>query len=136
MFEDPPELPDEVIEILFPKNSTTEKRRPCNSDIKTVEKNFLKKTVDSIPSKCADIYEDWCRIIWAIANTAKEKKYNALDIANEFSKQSSKYVNIEDVRKIYEKADGRITFGTLRKLLISHESKDTSAEIPCNGVQG
>ena len=69
-----------------------------------VEKTLLETVVYGIPATHANIYDDWCRVIWAIANTAKENIYDALDVADNFSKQSSKYVDPEDVRKIYEKS--------------------------------
>ncbi len=83
------------------------------NDKNTVNEDTLSHILDGIPDSYADNYEDWIRIIWAIAETGNKNGFNALRLADEFSQRSDKYTDLKDVEKIYKQSKGKVTFGTL-----------------------
>lgn len=83
-----------------------------------------------MPGFLAESYDDWIKIVWAISETARQNGYDAVDIADEFSKKSqSNYQGIDDVKKIYAAADGRLGFGTLRYFVTTEKQQDYKADI-------
>ncbi|KAG9069445.1 hypothetical protein KI688_010347 [Linnemannia hyalina] len=129
-FENAPELPNEIIEILAPvkkekKDSSEqvvaaelgESGSKAEATSRLVSLQLFKSVVDGIPSSCADNYQGWLRVVWAIADTVAKNGYDALDLADEFSKRSkSTYKGRADVEKVYCQSNGSITFGTLMQL--------------------
>ncbi|KAF9343783.1 hypothetical protein BGX26_005203 [Mortierella sp. AD094] len=118
-FNSPPDLPDEIVQILAPAPHLPKKGSPIKVDTvepnenasedadakcarQPVEKKLLKSVVEAIPDSFADNYQDWLRVVWAIADTAAKNKYDALDIADEFSRRSAKYRDRADVEKMSE----------------------------------
>lgn len=90
--------------------------------IKTfIPKDSLYSIVEDLPLNLADNYQDWIKIIWGIAETARQNGYDALDIADTFSKRSHKYKNLEDVQKIYRQNNGSVTYGSLVRFATNSE---------------
>jgi len=74
----------------------------CNDiDIKTVEQilTHLK------PSRCDD-RDSWLRVLLALKHTSEACQMNLLPLADQWSRQSSKYQGLEDVKKTYESGGG------------------------------
>lgn len=122
----PLDIPDflrEFFNILVKNENTVEAVKnttsglaftePTQNDKNTITKEQLQHVVDGISVVFADNRDDWLKIVWAIADTAEKNGYSALDIADEFSQKSAKYVNTSDVAKIYNDSKGKVTFGTL-----------------------
>ncbi|RWS03242.1 hypothetical protein B4U79_16532 [Dinothrombium tinctorium] len=74
----------------------------------------LAGVVNELDASLAEPFDSWSRVLWAICSTARKNHFTALDIAVLFSKKCpAKFRGEEDVRKVYEKADGRLGFGYL-----------------------
>jgi len=73
----------------------------------------LQKLVMSLSRTRADIYEDWMKILFAIATCSQKFPEKGLDIADEFSRQSSKYQGRDEVEKMMSQSRGAIKGGTL-----------------------
>ncbi|KAF8970749.1 hypothetical protein BGZ46_010402 [Entomortierella lignicola] len=136
-FENPPELPDGIIEILTPvkkerirssKEIDTAENRKSEATSGPVSLQLLKSVVEAIPDSFADNYKDWLRVVWAIADTAAKNKYDALNIADEFSRRSAKYKDRGDVEKVYSQSNGSITFGTLVQMSEYNFGENSNAE--------
>ncbi|MGL5962531.1 MAG: PriCT-2 domain-containing protein [Cetobacterium sp.] len=120
---EPPTLPYFLLDLfnsasqepkteIIPKTDTRNEER-INYDSLKITKNQLKDTVNGIPNKYADDRDEWIKIIWAIAETAHQNGYDAIDIADQFSQKSTKYIGQDDVETIYNQNKGKITYGTL-----------------------
>jgi hypothetical protein len=117
------------------KEICTENIKPINNNNKIstnkdfcniISKSELLKILDKILIKYLDNYNDWIKIIWAIAEVSNTNSFNdGLIIANNISKKSKKYKNKTDVEEIYNKHDDnkRIGLGTL--LFYTKETNET-----------
>lgn len=122
----PPTLPMYLFDILSPVKHESDDDLTGRGQINEIDdqakerakitKEALKYIVDGIPASHSDNYDQWIRVIWGIADTAKKNNYDALDLADEFSQLSDKYKNVQDVRQVYAQSNGKITFGTLAYL--------------------
>ncbi|MGL5961894.1 MAG: PriCT-2 domain-containing protein [Cetobacterium sp.] len=113
----PVHMPSFLIDMLVPSLAASkEESKSClitttsNND---VNEDTLSHILDGIPDCYADNYEDWIRIIWAIAETGNKNGFNALHLADQFSQRSDKYTDLKDVEKVYRQSNGKVTFGTL-----------------------
>lgn len=73
-----------------------------------------------IEKRCND-YMNWCKVCWAVESIRKQYKWlsskDAYNILDEFSRQSDKYKDKDEVIKMAEQSKGQITIGTLWKFL-------------------
>jgi phage/plasmid-associated DNA primase len=122
-------MPSFLIDMLAPEIIEEIQQNPkCFDNAKNTDINedTLSHILDGIPYSYADNYEDWIRIIWAIADTGNKNNFNALYLADRFSQRSDKYTDLKDVEKVYRQSNGKVTFGTLvhlSKNKIKHQAK-------------
>ncbi|AXN77267.1 ATPase [Heliothis virescens ascovirus 3i] len=127
----PNELENEILAAMRRTSPAFDRPIPfsANDDkASTVTKERLRSTVmESLPAKCAADYDTWTRVVWAIAQTARDGGYDAFDVADEFSQRApDKYRGEADVRKVYDSADGRVTYGTLAHMCKQGSDADAS----------
>lgn len=110
-----PEMPSLLIdlfkyepELKIKESSNSQTSIACES----VSKEKLRRVVYGIPKEFSDNYEDWIKVVWAIAETGKQNGYDSFDIADEFSRESDKY-DYDHLRKVFDGNKGDISFGSL-----------------------
>lgn len=88
----------------------TKKRKP-NTDTgnECYSKSSLEALVMRLEKRHSDEYDLWRNVLWALNKYGLESGYDTLQIADRFSKQSSKYKNLEDVKETFESSDGTIS---------------------------
>ncbi len=112
------DFPPILVDIFTPPKPLPKAEISCSNGvhkqtIESISAEELKNIVLNIPEEYADNYQEWIKIIWAIAQTSAQNGYNGLQIADEFSRKSSKYTSITEVEKVYRQNKGNITAGTL-----------------------
>ncbi|CCA61447.1 DNA polymerase/primase [Diadromus pulchellus ascovirus 4a] len=109
----PPPMPRELLDLLFPEPADVDRARALCTTFRNVDKATLAYVVEGIPARRADVRDEWMRVVWAVADTAAKNGYDALDVADAFSRRSHKYAGPEDVEAMYRQSNGAVTFGTL-----------------------
>ena len=78
----------------------------------SVEKEHIREMVMALSFDRCDIFSDWVRVVYALGSISKTEKIDLLDVAKEWSAQSSKY-DEHKVESVYNKADNKFTIGSL-----------------------
>lgn len=84
-----------------------------------IAKSKLRETVAALDNAAALAAnrDTWCRVVWAIAETAREHAYDAVDIADNFSRLApDKYRGVQDVQNMYRQSNGTLSFTHLVEL--------------------
>jgi len=81
----------------------------AETDIKNIISNENRDILNNIDIKYWNNYQDWLKLIWALYNT-----YNDINVCDFYSKKSTSYVDIKDVKK-YVMCDTQksLSFGTI-----------------------
>lgn len=106
-----PKMPSQLVDILNVPLNQWFKPKPCKTPSITYDQ--LQDIVDGIPSEFANNYQEWIKIVWAIAETSQQNGFDGLPIADQFSRRSTKYVSVDDVERVYLQNKGNITVGSL-----------------------
>ncbi|MGL5961600.1 MAG: PriCT-2 domain-containing protein [Cetobacterium sp.] len=106
----PVHMPSFLVDMLAPELI---KETSQDKNINVINEDTLSHILNGIPDSYADNYDDWIRIIWAIADTGNKNGFSALHLADQFSQRSDKYTDLKDVENVYKQSNGKVTFGTL-----------------------
>ncbi|BAF45568.1 GfV-D3-ORF1 [Ichnoviriform fumiferanae] len=106
-----PEISETSTNINESNNEPPSKKMKMDENIGNLSytKQSLKALVMDLESRHSEKYDLWRNVLWALNTCGLENGYDTLDIANEFSKRSSKYKDFEDVKKTFESSDGTIS---------------------------
>lgn len=74
---------------------------------------LLRDIVMGLSKTRAEVYDEWMKVLFAINTCSRKFAEKGLDIADEFSKQSSKYQDRDDVEKMMVQTTGSIRAGSL-----------------------
>ncbi|KOB66165.1 Uncharacterized protein OBRU01_21633 [Operophtera brumata] len=101
------------IEDIVSNDGPPPKKMKMDDSIIGIDKHYsessLKALVMNLESRHSDKYDLWRKVLWALNQYGREKGYDTLQIADSFSKRSSKYKNLQDVKKTFECSDGTLS---------------------------
>lgn len=102
-----------LIEHTVSSNVPPSKKRKIDNSVMSIDKHYsknsLKELVMDLEPRHSDEYDLWRNVLWALNQYGREREYDTLQIADCFSRRSSKYKNLRDVKKTFDSSDGTLS---------------------------